>query len=154
MNQNLEALSTKELQTELERRRMEEMTKEELIEALREAKKEGSWADQTHQNLLQLADRFGVDVNEALAVDKVGLVVLTGAFYCLAAAVAIFPVWGFWHDWYYDRLSPSTIPFPLDWIFALGFLALIFWVPAYCIFWFARKNWKIHRGIYSGRNQV
>ena len=143
MNQNLEALSTKELQTELERRHMEEMTKEELIEALREAKKEGGWADQTHQNLLQLADRFGVDVNEALEVDRVGLVVLTGAFYAIASAATAFPFFFFWKSWQ-------------DHFFLWTYLLIIpmCWIPACCVFWVARKNWKIHCGIYSGRNRV
>ncbi|OGH04093.1 MAG: hypothetical protein A2600_14100 [Candidatus Lambdaproteobacteria bacterium RIFOXYD1_FULL_56_27] len=127
----------------MEAKKLEEMSREELIGALKEAQKGGDWAEQKHKDLLELANRIGVDVDEALEVNKVGLVVVTGVFYCIAAAVAIFPVWGCIYTLVEEGYRLSRVP----WV-----LIPAFWIPAYGVFWVAKKNWRIQHKIFDGRN--
>jgi len=151
MSVDLDKLTTEELEAALEKRRLEAMSKEQLIDELKKAKQSNDRPVQTHQDLLKLADNFGIDVNEALKVDElgfnVGLFVLK-MFSFAALGFTLLAVIGVWSD--------SSTSLGDGERFSMVFLSLLILLfglaVSYAFYWLAQKQWLIGHKKYDGRN--
>jgi len=151
MSADLDKLTTEELEAALEKRRLEAMSKGQLIEELKKVKQNPTdRPEQLHQDLLKLADRFGYDVNEGVKTQQVAFniqVLLLKTLSLISAVLTIILVISTW------RNNSSYLNLTIfEKAIGSSFFGLCGLLVTYVFYWMAQKTWVINRKKFDGRN--